>query len=771
MERRAIDIRGVVQGVGFRPFVYGLATRLNLRGHVSNDGGRVSVEVEGDRDALDQFERDLRMFPPPLARIDSVATRLIDLRSEAGFRIAPSTNDGSTAVYIAPDVATCDACLAEMRDPANRRYRYPFINCTACGPRLTIVTGSPYDRERTTMASFEMCGCCRSEYEDPSDRRFHAEPIACPQCGPRLQAVDAAGAGTGVDPIETAAGALRAGHVVAIKGLGGFHLACDAENPSAVAALRARKHRHDKPFAVMVADVAGAAMLCDVSVAEADLLRSCARPIVLLQKRPAEHLAAAVAPESTRLGIMLPYTPVHELLMTAVGGRALVMTSGNRSDEPIAIANDEALRRLHGIADLFLLHDRDIRVRCEDSVVRQAGTVAVIVRRSRGYAPAPVALPFECATPILAVGGQLKNTFALGRGRAAVVSHHTGDLDELVAFEAFERDIGLYERTFDVTPTVIAHDLHPDYAATRYALSRTGVQHIGVQHHHSHIASCLAENGVAGPVLGVAWDGAGWGTDGCVWGGEFLVGDRAAVHRAAHFRYVAMPGGDRAAREPWRMALAHLRDAGLDDSDALRAVSLTTRRTVAQMVERSLNTPLTSSVGRLFDAVAVLCGAAQETTFEGQAAMWLESLAEQSRDEGRYPFALEEAAEPTAPLMVDTRPLIRGIEQDRRAGAMPAVIARRFHSTLAEIVRDVVQILGARTRLRQVVLSGGVFLNGILAAEVESLLAATGFEVYRHRVVSPGDGGLSLGQLAVAAAVVTAPKERSRVLGNTGQGR
>ena len=769
-ERRAIDIRGVVQGVGFRPFVCGLATRLKLRGHVSNDGGRVSVEVEGDRDVLDRFEQELRTGSPPLARIESLSTRIIARVGDAGFHIAASGGDSSAPVYIAPDAATCDACLAEMRDPTNRRHRYPFINCTACGPRLTIITGSPYDRERTTMADFEMCASCRSEYEDPSDRRFHAEPIACPRCGPSLRAVDAAGAGTGGDAIEIAAGAILAGHVVAIKGLGGFHLACDAANPSAVAALRERKHRDDKPFAVMVPDVAGAASLCGVSVAEADLLRSSARPIVLLQKRPAVSLAEPVAPDSSRLGIMLPYTPVHELLMTAVGGRALVMTSGNRSDEPIAIGNDEALSRLHGIADLFLLHDRDIRVRCEDSVIRQVGASPVIVRRSRGYVPAPVALPFECATPILSVGGQLKNTFALGRTRAAVVSHHTGDLDELLAFEAFERDIELYERTFDVTPTVVAHDLHPDYAATRYALSRVGVLHVGVQHHHAHIASCLAENGVAGPVIGVAWDGAGWGTDGCVWGGEFLVGDRAAVSRAAHFRYVAMPGGDRAAREPWRMALAHLRDAGLDEADALRSVPVTTRRTVGHMVERALNAPLTSSVGRLFDAVAALCGAAQETTFEGQAAMWLESLAEQSRDEGRYPFALDEAAAPTAPLTVDTRPLIRGVEQDRGAGVLPAVIARRFHSTLARIVTDVLRVLGSRTGLRRVALSGGVFLNGILTVQVESLLAAAGFEVYRHRVVSPSDGGLSLGQLAVAAAL-TAPRERSRVLGDTGQGR
>lgn len=606
------------------------------------------------------------------------------------------------------------------------------------------------------MAAFEMCARCRAEYENPGDRRFHAEPIACPQCGPTLQAVDATGCAIEGDPIETAAAAVRAGHVVAIKGLGGFHLACDAENASAVATLRTRKHRDDKPFAVMVADVAAAASLCDVSDAEAALLLSAVHPIVLLQKRPAADIAGAVSPDSSRLGVMLPYTPLHHLLLSAVGDRALVMTSGNRSDEPIAIANDEALLRLQGIADLFLVHDRDIRVRCEDSLVRLVGASLLIVRRSRGYAPAAIALAFDCPAPILAVGGQLKNTFAFGRGKEAIVSHHAGDLDELLAFEAFERDIGLYERTFDVIPTVIAHDLHPDYAATRYAVSRSGVRHVGVQHHHAHIASCLAEHRLEEPVIGIAWDGAGWGPDGGVWGGEFLVGDRTAVHRAAHFRYVALPGGDRAAREPWRMALAHLRDAGIDEADALRDVPAMTRRTIGQMIERGLNAPMTSSVGRLFDAVAALCGAAHAMSFEGQAAMWLESLAEQSRDEERYPFALDDAPETTAPLTVDTRPLIRGIEHDRLAGMAPAVIARRFHSTLVNIVRDVAEVLRTRTGLLRVALSGGVFLNGILATEVETLLAADGFEVYRHRVVSPGDGGLSLGQLAVAAASISA---------------
>ena len=770
-ERRAIEIRGIVQGVGFRPFVHGLAIRLGLCGFVVNLGGRVQVEVEGDPETLDRFERELRTSAPTLARIESVVSRRTEPLGAPAFRIGPSRRETTADVHIAPDAATCDACLAEMLEPTNRRHRYPFINCTGCGPRLTIITGSPYDRERTTMASFEMCERCRSEYENPGDRRFHAEPIACPQCGPTLKAVDATGCAIEGDPIETAAAAVRAGLVVAIKGLGGFHLACDAENASAVATLRTRKHRDDKPFAVMVADVAAAASLCDVSGDEAALLLAAAHPIVLLHKRPAVKIADAVAPNSPRLGVMLPYTPLHHLLLSAVGGRALVMTSGNRSDEPIAIVNDEALLRLQGIADLFLVHDRDIRVRCEDSVVRLVGASPLIVRRSRGYAPAPILLAFECPAPILAVGGQLKNTFAFGRGREAIVSHHAGDLDELLAFEAFERDIGLYERTFDVTPTVIAHDLHPDYAATRYAMTRNGVRHVGVQHHHAHVASCLAEHGLDAPVIGIAWDGAGWGPDGCVWGGEFLAGDRAAVDRVAHFRYVALPGGDRAAREPWRMAMAHLRDAGIDEADALRGVPAAIRRTVGQMIERRLNAPMTSSVGRLFDAVAVLCGAAHAMTFEGQAPMWLESLAEHSEDQRRYPFALDEALAPAAPLTVDTRPLIRAIEHDRRFGVAPAAIARRFHSTLAAIGAEVAGLVRARTGLNRVALSGGVFLNGILMVEIETLLVRDGFEVYRHQTVSPGDGGLSLGQLAVAAALVAAPKERSRVLGNSGQGR
>ncbi len=759
MQRRAFDIRGVVQGVGFRPFVHGVATRLALRGFVANHGGLVAVEVEGDPSALAEFERELIAGAPPLARIHSIATRQLQIRGDTHFQIADSGAAAGSAVLVPPDAATCDACLDELGDPSDRRYRYPFINCTACGPRLTIITGSPYDRAQTTMARFEMCANCRTEYESPGNRRFHAEPIACPACGPSLQAIDADGRGVD-DPIAAAAAALSAGQIVAIKGLGGFHLACDAGNSEAIAALRSRKHRDDKPFAVMVTDGADADRLCELSEEEAALLGSSARPIVLLKQRAhaAAVIASAVAPEHTRLGVMLPYTPLHHLLMRAVGGRPLVMTSGNRSDEPIAVDNAEAIARLRGIADLWLLHDREIRVRCEDSVVRRAGGRPIVIRRSRGWAPAPTALSFDCPLPILAVGGQLKNTFALAHGHTAIVSHHAGDLDDLTAFDAFERDVALYEQLFDLTPAIVAHDLHPDYASTRFALDRPGVDIIGVQHHHAHVASCMAEHGLEGPVIGLAWDGAGWGPDGCVWGGEFLIADRAGFERAAHFRYVAQPGGDRAAREPWRMAFSHLRDAGIDDNRALAGLDRSMRGVVRQMIEQRLNAPMTSSVGRLFDAVASLCGAAPVMTFEGQAAMWLEALAEQSDDDVVYQVGVENDLE--WPLIVDTRPLVRALHTDVTNAVTPSVIARRFHTTLAQAAVAVARSLRDRTGIADIALSGGVFANGILTVEVETQLVSEGFRVYRHQEMPPGDGGLSLGQVAVAAARFTGVKGR-----------
>ncbi len=750
MERRAIVIRGIVQGVGFRPFVYNLATRLRLRGFVRNRAGIVQIEVEGEPPALDHFLGELSDRPPPLAQIERLSWKRRPPQGEAEFRIERSTADAASPVFVSPDVATCPDCLAELFDPADRRFGYPFLNCTNCGPRLTIIAGAPYDRPRTTMASFAMCPACRAEYDDPTDRRFHAQPTCCADCGPSLRLLDAAGRLLmTVNPLADFAATLREGRIGAVKGLGGYHLACDARSAAAVAELRRRKQRDEKPFAIMVPDVAAAEALAEVGPEERALLRSPRAPILLLRKRQPGEIAGEVAPRNPHLGVMLPYTPLHHLLLRAVGG-PLVMTSGNRSDEPIAYRDGDATERLAGVADLFLVHDRPIHVRCDDSVTRVVAGVELPVRRSRGYAPRPVELPFECPSPILAVGGQLKATFALGRGRQAFLSHHLGDLDHYEAYRAFEKEVPVYEQLFGVVPQVIAHDLHPDYATTTYARERSarlGTPLLAVQHHHAHSASCMAENGLDEPVLGVSFDGTGYGTDGAVWGGEFLVGDYRTFRRAAHLRYVGLPGGDRAVREPWRMAVAHLRDAGTE-LDALRARLLPVElRTVERMLECGLNAPPTSSAGRLFDAVASLAGVRDRVSYEGQAAIELEWLATEIAPDGAYPFDLG-----GEPLVVDTRPLIRAVAADMARGVGPPLVARRFHSTLVDIIAAVCGRLRAGAGIGAVTLSGGVFLNALLTQEVGERLAADGFRVYRHRLVPPNDGGLSLGQLAVAAA-------------------
>src|SRR5262245_30179588 len=663
MERRAIVVRGIVQGVGFRPFVYGLAACLRLGGFVKNQTGSVVIEVEGERPALERFLGELADRPPPLALVQHLSWEPRPPRGEARFRIESSEADAASQVFLSPDLATCPACLAEVLDPRDRRHGYPFLNCTHCGPRLTVITGAPYDRARTTMAAFPMCAACRAEYDDPADRRFHAQPTACAACGPRLQALDAAGRPVPTpDPLAHFAAALLEGKIGALKGLGGYHFACDARDRAAVAELRRRKHRDEKPFAVMVLDAAAAASLCEVGPAERELLCSPRAPIVLLRKRHPPAVAEAVAPRNPWLGVMLPYTPLHHLLLRAVGGAPLVMTSGNRSDEPIAY-QDDAPQKLSGIADLFLTHTRPIHVRCDDSVTRVVDGVELPVRRSRGYAPRPVELPLPCPRPLLAVGGQLKVTFALGRGQQAFLSHHLGDLDHYDAYRAFEKDVALYEQLFAVAPETLVHDLHPDYVTSRYArerAARTGTQLLAVQHHHAHVASCMAEHGLTEPVLGVAFDGTGYGTDGAVWGGEFLVGDYRGFRRAAHLRYVGMPGGEQAIREPWRMAVAHLADAGKEFAAWKERFLPVHWRTVQRMLERRLNTPLTSSAGRLFDAVAALAGVRDRVSYEGQAAVELEWLATEAAPDGAYPFELTAAGE-EEPLVVDTRPLIRAV--------------------------------------------------------------------------------------------------------------
>jgi hydrogenase maturation protein HypF len=747
MQRRRVRVTGVVQGVGFRPFVCAAARRLGLTGFVRNEGDGVRVEVEGEPAALDRFRHELSTHPPAGARIAAIQVEAIPPTGSPSFVIKPSREQTGRPAFMPADVATCPACVAELFDPADRRFRYPFLSCAHCGPRFTVIAALPYDRERTTMAAFRLCHDCRREYDDPADRRFHAQTTACPACGPRLALLDADGKEVEApDPLADAVAALLAGQIVAVKGLGGFHLACDARRAETVADLRRRKHRDEKPLAVMVADLEAAAALCEVTPAEADLLTSPRRPIVLFERRADAGLAAGIAPGQPLLGLMLPYTPLHHLLLHDFGP-PLVMTSGNLSDEPIVADDADAVQCLGGIANLFLTHDRPIRSRCDDSVVRVVAGVELPVRRSRGYAPVPI--PVGCERPILAVGGDLKSVFALGRDGRAILSHHLGDLAEFGTYRAFADAVADYERLFHFRPEVIAHDLHPDYASTRYARERAaadpGLRLVAVQHHHAHLAACLAENGVDEPAIGVTFDGTGYGTDGTIWGGEFLVGDARTVHRAAYLRPVPMPGGDRAAREPWRMALSHLVDAG--EATDLLAGRVEPRHldTVRAMIDRRLNSPVTSSAGRLFDAVAGLTGLRTTVNYEGQAAVELEGLAAGQAPDRAYPFDFDGR-------QIDTRPLIAAVGQDVRIGVSRPVIARRFHCTVVEVVAATCGRLREETGLNTVALSGGVFLNAIVLAESSERLTRDGFRVLRHRRVPPGDGGLSLGQLMVAAA-------------------
>lgn len=792
-ERRSITVLGTVQGVGFRPFVYGLALRFGLGGFVRNQSGRVLIEVEGTPGALDRFLGELESSPPPLSRIEAVAWQPLPSRNDPAFRIEASDTGGESPVFVSPDVATCDDCLAELFDSADRRFGYPFLNCTHCGPRLTIIRGAPYDRDRTTMASFAMCPACRAEYDDPANRRFHAQPTACADCGPCLilQSNNGERIETS-DPLSVFVGMLREGKIGALKGLGGFHLVCHAGNDRAVAALRRRKERDEKPFAVMVADIEAAERFCEIGDSERMLLKSAARPIVLLRKRRVSksqrgaersdsmRIADGVAPNHPYLGVMLPYTPVHHLLVRAAAGAPLVMTSGNRSDEPIAYLDDEAVARLGGIADIFLTHDRPIHVRCDDSVTRIIDGCEAPIRRSRGYAPQPVRLPLPCPCPILAVGGQLKGVFALGRDRQAFLSHHMGDLDRWDVYQAYIRDVGLYQQLFAITPQVLVHDLHPDYASSEYARTRAaseGLRLIAVQHHHAHMASCMAENGLTEPVIGVSFDGTGLGTDGAIWGGEFLVGNYGQFRRAAHLRYVGMPGGDKAVHEPWRMAVAHLTDAGCSPAAFDSRVGHAARRTMETMLARGFNAPLTSSVGRLFDAVASIAALRDRVSYEGQAALELEWLATESEPDGAYPFQVQRADEgstgagSSSPAsaggapgwgpsgqsdVIDTRPIIRGVVEDVNQGVETRRIARRFHCTIVRIIHQTCCSIRNQTQLDAVALSGGVFMNALIAGEAAQSLRKAGFRVFQQRAVPPNDGGLCLGQLAIAAVLADA---------------
>jgi hydrogenase maturation protein HypF len=755
--RREIRVSGIVQGVGFRPYVFELATKLDLSGTIRNTSAGVTIEIQGTTELVEDFVLRLTQEAPTLACITEVAVRELPCNGDHEFQILPSREGEPVRTLISPDVAICDDCLRELFDPADRRYLYPFINCTNCGPRFTIVREIPYDRCRTSMAEFPMCTACSAEYEDPHNRRFHAQPNACWECGPQLEIRDSQGRPVeALDPVREAVLRLRMGEVVAVKGLGGFHLAADAANPFAVERLRLRKRRVEKPFALMVPNLDAAAAFCVVDDMARLALVSRQRPIVLLHKKASATIAGSVAPRQGDFGVFLPYTPLHHLLFAAGEFSALVMTSGNLSEEPIAIDNREAVSRLAGVADCFLVHDRDILLRCDDSVVRPGADKVRQVRRSRGYVPAPVRLRGE-VPPILAVGGELKSTICLARGNLAFLSQHLGDLENAESFTFFREAIQHLSRILEIEPATIAYDLHPDYLSTKWALAQSDVRLVGVQHHHAHIASCMAENGVEGSVIGLALDGTGYGTDGSIWGGELLLGDYGGFERAAHFAYVPMPGGAAAIREPWRMAVSYLqRNFGPEflewEIPFARRLDRRKAKTILRMIDRGLNSPLTSSCGRLFDGVAAVIGLREKVNYEAQAAMELEMLGRASTDAGAYPFDVRRVNECWE---IGTRALFEAVIQDLARNVGAEIISRRFHNGLVAVLVRLACCLRQESSLNRVCLSGGVFHNSLVLEQLVRDLDAAGFEVFSHAQVPAGDGGLSLGQAAIAARRVS----------------
>jgi len=767
--RRHIQVRGIVQGVGFRPFVYKLAKSLGLSGYVFNSSAGVTIEIEGSGSGVEDFLKTLKEGPPQLAEIAEIAVSEIAVEGGAGFSILNSREKAGEFALVSPDAGTCDACWRDFGDPSNRRYGYPFTNCTHCGPRYTIIRDIPYDRATTTMSSFKMCSACQAEYEDPEDRRFHAQPNACAECGPSLLLLKSPGwnasprPGVALAPlgncwfedtdslsiIRQARALLLEGKILAVKGLGGFLLACDATNEAAVTELRKRKQRPHKPFALMMRDLAAAKRLCELSPEDELSLASARKPIVILPRRRETRLAAGIAPGDNTLGLMLPYTPLHYLLFSDSPDQdsewtALVMTSGNLSEEPIVTTNQEAMLQLGAVADWFLLHNRDIATRVDDSVVRTFEGRERVLRRARGFVPQAIDLGTEMEE-VLAFGGELKNTFCLTKGRYAVLSQHIGDLENYETMRFFEETLSNLKQVFKVTPRAAAYDLHPGYMSTHMAMASGIEQRIGVQHHHAHIASCMAENHLHGQVLGVALDGTGFGTDGKIWGGEFLLADYAGFTRQAHFRNVLLPGGDAAVRQPWRMALSYLRDTfGQQIPADVKCFERIDERQLAvvdAMLARRIQTVETSSCGRLFDAVAALLGIASEVTFEGQAAIALEAAAERGIEQG-YDF--ETAGDP---IELDFRPMIAAIVKDLSRGRRVSEISACFHNTLSAAIGEVCSQIGGPNR---VCLSGGSFQNLYLLGRTVVELRRRGFAVYLHAQVPANDGGLSLGQAMIA---------------------
>ncbi|MGD0734267.1 MAG: carbamoyltransferase HypF [Terracidiphilus sp.] len=768
--RRGVVVRGVVQGVGFRPCVYRLAMEEGLAGFIGNDTDGVTIEIEGPEARVDAFVARLQAEAPPLSRIDSIVVRELAVIGEAGFRIVASEVLGRVSTGIPADAATCADCLRELMDDEDRRYDYPFLNCTNCGPRFTITRQIPYDRPQTSMARFKMCAECQAEYDDPLNRRFHAQPNACWECGPVVWVVNADGVEIAVDdPVAWCVDRLMAGEIMAIKGVGGFHLSVDATNEDAVMRLRERKHRYGKPLAVMVKDLEAARAVCTLTAEEEALLLTSARPIVLARKLDGSGIAEGVAPGVPWLGLFLPYAPLQHLLFADTRVKALVMTSANLSEEPIAIDNDEALARLGGIADAFLMHDREILQRCDDSVAAVVDGVPQLIRRARGFVPLSVGLPLDAA-PLLAVGGHLKNVFALARGRFVYQSQHLGDLENLTGLEFFKESLAHLMHTFEIEPETVVHDLHPGYLSTTWAkewAAERGLRTIAVQHHHAHVAGCMAEHGLTGPAIGLALDGTGYGTDGKIWGGEVLIArlgfaSSAGFERFAHLEYVPMPGGDAAVKEPWRMALGALHAAGFDvESEQivkLLGAAASEARVLRKMVERGINSPMTSSLGRLFDAVAAVVLNRRVVDYEAQAAIELEGIAADEPDrfeQGDYVPELHEGeAGSDGAAVIRTGKMWKAILDDLWRGVPARRISARFHAGVVEGFINAAANARIETDINVVALSGGCMHNRRLARLLRVRLEEEGFQVFQHRRVSPGDGGLSYGQAVVGAAML-----------------
>lgn len=754
-QRYKVTIEGIVQGIGFRPYIFNLARENNLGGFIRNNGQGVHLEIEGESTDITSFITRIRNNPLPLAQITAISKIELPTLNESVFKIVASDISSERNTLIAPDICVCDDCLREMLDPNNRRYRYPFINCTNCGPRYTIIEDIPYDRPKTAMKNFRMCAACESEYHNPQNRRFHAQPNACPECGPQITLYDKTQKQiTTSDPIQETIDLLQQGYIIAIKGLGGFHLVVDATNQEAVQKLRVRKNREEKPLAMMSLNLHRIKEFAIINPEEEPLLLSPQRPIVLLEKRNPNPIAPEAAPGNRRFGVMLPYTPLHYLLCDSPIP-ALVMTSGNMSEEPITVNNNEGFKRLAAIADFFLIHNRDIYLRSDDSVSRIFNTTPLVLRRSRGYVPQPIILK-QSGPSILACGAELKNTICLTKNKNAFVSQHIGDLKNIETYDFFIQTINHLKQILDIRPEFIAYDLHPDYLSSRYALKQTNFEKIGVQHHHAHIASCMLENSVEGPVIGLALDGTGYGTDGRIWGGEVLLVDGATFQRLAHPEYVRMPGGESAIKQPWRMAISYLfHSFGYESENVLPLLEIPKSKTdtILKMIESEFNSPETSGIGRLFDGVSGLLNICHNASYEGQAAIELEMRSNMNQKARPYPF---EWRGKTYPYQIQIAPIIKGIISDIKEGRGVGEIGFRFHLTLIILFSELCLFLKKETGLNRVALSGGVFQNMILLKGLYKSLTQSGFQVFTHSKLPPNDGGISLGQISIAKSKIQA---------------